>query len=130
MRAASDASLSFEGADYTVVLEGDARPRPAPLNRFLRFMPVDSFEELDRRLSTFAGHLSNVAVAGFSPAQSDPTGPPVPNISHLIDRLSMAGVSRVTFPGTLQTPPVDWPHDGMPLFTPVVGFAMSDPSLS
>jgi len=40
--------------------------------------------------------------------------------------LTHLGVSRLTFPGRLQTPPVDWPHDGLPLFGPLARFVVSD----
>lgn len=109
-------TLLFEGADYTVVLEANAQPRPAPLHRFLRLMPVDSLGELERALSPFAGQLSNVALAGFSVEEAD-----------VLQRgLARFGTSRFTEPGRLQTPPVDWPHDGMPLLTPIARFVQSD----
>lgn len=109
-------SMLFEGEDYTVVLESNAKARPAPLHRFLRLMPVDSLEELDRALAPFRGQLSNVAVAGFSPDKTD----------ELQRRIIRFGASRFTEPGRLQTPPVDWPHDGMPLLTPIARFTQSD----
>ena len=109
-------SMLFEGEDYTVVLESNAEARPAPLHRFLRLMPVDSLEELDRALGPFRGQLSNVAIAGFSPDTAD----------ELQRRLIHFGASRFTKPGRLQTPPVDWPHDGMPLLTPIARFTQSD----
>ena len=109
-------SMLFEGEDYTVVLESNAEARPAPLHRFLRLMPVDSLEELDRALGPFRGQLSNVALAGFSVEETD-----------VLQRgLARFGTSRFTEPGRLQTPPVDWPHDGMPLLTPIARFVQSD----
>jgi len=117
MRAAVDDDASiFEGADFAVVLEADARPRPAPLARFLRLLPVPSLEELDRALAPFSAHLSNAAVAGFD---SD-------ELATLHERLTQTGVNRITKPGLLQTPPIDWPHDGMPLFLPMARFAQLD----
>jgi hypothetical protein len=125
MRAAAGGAaretVLFEGPNATVVLEADTAPRPAPLYRFLRMMPVASAEDLARALRPFARHLSNVAVAGFSPAEA----------IALRDRLLGLGASRVTEPGRLQTPPVDWPHDGMPLFTPIARFGQTeDPTAS
>jgi hypothetical protein len=108
-------SMLFDGEDYTVVLESSAKARPAPLHRFLRLMPVDSLEELERALGPFRGQLSNVASAGFSP---DAT-------VELQRRLIRFGASRFTEPGRLQTPPVDWPHDGLPLLTPIARFTQS-----
>lgn len=109
-------TMLFEGEDYTVVLEANAQARPAPLYRFLRLMPVDSIGELERALSPFRGQLSSVAFTGFSPGQAD----------ELRQSLVRFGASRFTKPGRLQTPPVDWPHDGMPLLTPIARFVQSD----
>jgi hypothetical protein len=108
-------TMRFEGGDYTVILEANAEPRPAPLHRFLRLMPVDSLGELERALSPFRGQLSNAAIAGFSPDE-------VHALRHSLMRF---GISRFTAPGRLQTPPVDWPHDGMPLLTPIARFVQS-----
>ncbi len=116
MRQASSETMLFEGEDYTVVLEVDAQPRPAPLYRFLRIMPVDSLDALERTLVPFGHHLSNVAIAGFS----------ADGFRTLQRRLVRFGASRSTRPGRLQTPPIDWPHDGMPLFTPLARFTQSE----
>ncbi len=113
MRQASQTAMLFEGDDFTVVLESNATARPAPLYRFLRLMPVESVDELNRALGPFAGHLSSVSVSGFSNQQR-----------RLEEDLSRLGVSRFTRSGRLQTPPIDWPHDGMPLLTPLARFVM------
>lgn len=113
MRAAAGAGSLFEGAQHTLVLETDARPRPAPLGRFLRLLPVDSLEALVRALTPFSGQVSSVCAAGLD----DPSGS-----AFLAATSSRIGVSRVAKPGCLQTPPVDWPHDGLPLFLPLARF--------
>lgn len=118
MRRDSDTAMSFEGKDYTVLLEADARPRPAPLYRFLRVMPVRSIDELEQALKPFAGQLSNVATAGFATRA----------LTELRQRVGRFGASRFTLPGQLQTPPIDWPHDGMPLLTPMARFIGADAS--
>lgn len=135
MRTAAGSGMLFEGAQHTLVLEPDARPRPAPLGRFLRLLLIDSVDALMRALQPFSGQLSNVCVAGFEA----PTGPgpadglsPAPSTEGTFDArpadssffaaLSRMGVSRVTKPGSLQTPPIDWPHDGLPLFLPLARF--------
>jgi hypothetical protein len=121
MRAATDSrGALFEGLDSTVVLEADARPRPAPLFRFVRLLPVDSITEWIHLLEPFRGHLSNVALAGF----------PSPNSRSLEQTLAPLGVSRFTRPGRLQTPPIDWPHDGMPLLLPLTRFTQSETSFT
>ena len=136
MRAATGGGMLFEGTSHTVVFEPDARPRPAPLGRFLRLMPVESLEALIRALEPFSGHLSNVCFAGFdddarkratdrhskgASAEEDADlhliGGSIPNV------WARLGVSRFTEPGRLQTPPVDWPHDGLPLLIPLARFA-------
>ena len=116
MRQAGGRAILCEGSSSVVILESDATPRPAPLHRFIRLMPVASLDKLKEALVPFAGHLSNVGAIGFS--QED-----VRNLNELLSRL---GVSRLTRPGRLQTPPIDWPHDGMPLMTPMAHFIQSD----
>ncbi|HEB91316.1 MAG TPA: hypothetical protein ENI85_17200 [Deltaproteobacteria bacterium] len=117
MRAAGDGTRCFVGPDHCVVLEADAQPRPAPLHRFLRLVPVESLNELERSLRPYGRHLSNVAHAGLSESQE----------VELERRLVPFGANRFTRPGRLQTPPIDWPHDGMPLLTPLAGWLQRDP---
>jgi hypothetical protein len=116
MRQSNGLAMLFEGLDSVVILESDATNRPAPLHRFIRLMPVASLTALTKCLRPFAGHLSSVAATGFVPDE----------VEELHNRLSGIGVSRITMPGRLQTPPIDWPHDGMPLFSPMVRFVQSD----
>lgn len=116
MRATAGATRLFEGDAFTLVLEADARARPAPLHRFLRLLPVDSLAALERAVRPFGPHLSNVAVEGFTEAEE----------RALHERIGGLGISRWTRPGRLQTPPIDWPHDGMPLSTPFARFSSSD----
>ncbi len=118
MRGATDGTRCFEGRDHSVILEADARPRPAPLHRFLRLVPVGSLAELAKALRPYGRHLSNVAHAGFSTAEE----------MELERRLVDFGASRFTRPGRLQTPPIDWPHDGLPLLTPMARWLRHDPS--
>jgi hypothetical protein len=132
MRAGTDGASVYPGTAHAVVLEADARPCPAPLGRFLRLHPVPSAPELSRALRPFSGHLATVALAGFpgedtAPA-ADRQGGSETTHSAMLDRLLEAGVSRITQPGSLQTPPVDWPRDGLPLFLPLARFASADPA--
>jgi len=78
-------------------------------------MPVPQLEALERALEPFRGHLSTVALAGLSDSEKQ----------RLRSRLPRLGVSRFTRPGRMQTPPVDWPHDGMPLLTGQARFVQS-----
>jgi len=95
-------------------------------------MPVHSPDALLAALAPFSGHLSNIAMAGFprgisanTPADSTHTISTDSLFTMLLAKLSRLGVSRFTRPGHMQTPPVDWPHDGMPVFTPLARFAHS-----
>lgn len=127
MREDAGPEMLFEGTDHTVVLVSDARARPAPLGRFLQVLPVPSLDALDRALAPFTGHLSSVCLAGF--AEVERAAAPGrasdldPEWRARFDRLKRLGVSRFTRPGHLQTPPIDWPHDGLPLFTPMTRFS-------
>ena len=126
MRAASGRAMLFERSDHTVVLEDDAQPRPAPLHRFLRLHPVASPEALLALLTRFSGQLSTVAHAGLlaRPSALDGAGPSGGAADDAFcQALAHLGVSRFTNPGRMQTPPIDWPHDGMPLIAPMTRFA-------
>lgn len=116
MRAASGRAALFEGRDSVVVLESDAQARPAPLHRFLRVLPLETLDALPGTLARLGAPLSNVAVAGFSPEQR----------RALVAELASHGASRITEPGRLQTPPIDWPRDGWPLFLPLARFCAQD----
>lgn len=112
MRAASGRAELFEGRDAVVVLEADAEPRPAPLHRFLRVVPIGGLDALPNAIARIGAPLSNVAVAGFAHEER----------SGLVAELARHGASRITTPGRLQTPPIDWPRDGWPLFLPLARF--------
>lgn len=113
MRAASGRDLLvLDRASALVILEDEIRARPAPLHRFLRLLPAANLPELLRALEPFRGQLSSVALAGLDPEQSEA----------LASTLAALGISRITRPGRLQTPPVDWPHDGLPLLLPMLRF--------
>jgi hypothetical protein len=112
MRAASGRGLFLEVRDAAVALEADCAPRVHPLHRFLRLVPVPSIADLGAALASLGSTLSNVAIAGFESAER----------TQLERSLVAQGASRITTPGRLQTPPVDWPRDGLPLFMPLARF--------
>ncbi|MEZ4334682.1 MAG: acyl-CoA reductase [Myxococcota bacterium] len=116
MRAASGRARLFEGGDATVVLEADATPRPAPLFRFLRMHPTESPAALEAALAALGAPLSGVALAGFDSREA----------SEIEARLTRLGASRFAQPGRLQTPPIDWPRDEMPLFASLTRFRSSE----
>ena len=112
MRTASGAGLLIEGSDHTVVLEPDPTSRPAPLGRFVRLVPIASVAALDAALRPVSSHLATVAVVGFDAAAD----------RELMEASSIRAASLVTRPGRLQTPPIDWPHDGRTLLQPLARF--------
>ncbi|MCH7600438.1 MAG: hypothetical protein IH973_11835 [Myxococcales bacterium] len=113
MRAALDGKtrvIASAGTEWTVVLESDTQLRSAPLNRFIRLVPLESRGMLPATLTSLAPHLAGVALAGFEPDRED-----------VIRQLFEAGASRVCAPGRLQAPPIDWRRDNQPL---LLGMAM------
>jgi hypothetical protein len=105
LRAAAGQAVVLHGAGdtpWTVVCEADATPRPAPLHRFLRVHPVAVTDQLDGALAPLAAHLAGVALTGFGDQERA-----------LAQRLRRLGASRVCAPGELQSPPLDWPRDGL-----------------
>jgi acyl-CoA reductase LuxC len=96
------AVLAAHDASWAVVCEPDATARPAPLHRFLRVHPFPASDSLAATLGPLLPHLAGVAVAGFGAAEVEAAV-----------RLRALGASRVCAPGELQTPPLDWPRDGL-----------------
>jgi hypothetical protein len=111
MRAATGRAVQVfasEGTKWTVILEDDASPRPAPLHRFVRVIPVAGEAALGAALSSFRRHLAAVALEGFGP-----------DSGALVRTLADLGVSRICPVGSLQSPPLDWPHEGRDLIRPL-----------
>jgi hypothetical protein len=105
LRAAAGQDVSVHAAadaGWAVVCESGAAPRPAPLHRFVRVHPLAAPESLGAALRLLAPHLAGVAVAGFGGAR--------PAVEA---RLRAAGATRICAPGELQSPPLDWPRDGL-----------------
>ncbi len=96
--------IASSGTDWTVVLEDDTELRPAPLNRFIRLIPVAERNLLPAALQPLGPHLAGVALAGFERDHA--------NVSRQLFEL---GASRVCPPGRLQAPPIDWCRDNQPL---------------
>ena len=108
--AASGAGVLYGGGKtpWCVSVEADARARPAPLSRFLRVHPVADAASLPQALEPYGRHLAGVALAGFGRERAQ-----------VARALLQLGASRVCEPGSLQAPPVDWRHDGLPLLLPI-----------
>jgi hypothetical protein len=94
------------------VREEDAALRPAPLHRFVRVAPVRDVAALLAAIAPVGRHLAGVAIDGFEAGDRA--------LAHALVR---RGASRVCAPGALQTPPLDWRHEGRGVLTPLAHFA-------
>ncbi len=104
MRRAAGSDVSIRGDEalrWTVVREADATWRPAPLHRFVRVHPIEGRDHLLRVLAPVASHLAGIATD-------------LPE-----EELASLGAARICKPGSLQTPPLAWHHDGQPLLAPL-----------
>ena len=99
------------GASWTVVREEDASPRPAPLHRFVRVVPVAGCAELLDALRPLGPHLAGVALAGFGSESGD-----------VARSLGALGASRLCAPGRMQAPPLAWHQDGQGVLQPLARF--------
>jgi hypothetical protein len=100
-RAAGAGVVLHTGPTWTVVAEADARPRPAPLHRFVRVHPVRDLGALEAALAPYARHLAAIGCAGVA----------LP---------SAYGASRRCAVGTMQAPPLDWRQDGIGVLVPLI----------
>ncbi len=112
------AVLSDAGSCWTVVREEDLAWRSTPLHRFVRIHPSRDRRSLLAAIEKLAPHLAAVAVAGFGAQQSQ-----------VAEALARLGASRICAPGTLQTPPLAWHHDGQPLLLPLMRLTDLEPPL-
>jgi hypothetical protein len=96
------------GSTWTVVREDAPALRSSPLHRFVRVHPAGSTQELFAALAPVSRHLAGVALAGF--------GAQTREVSRALATL---GASRVCAPGTLQTPPLAWHHEGLGVLLPL-----------
>jgi len=102
LRAAAGADIALRtGASWTVVTEADARPRTAPLHRFVRVHPIPDVGALESALAPYANHL---AAIGFS-------GAPLPGTY---------GASLTCALGRMQAPPLTWRQDGIGTLEPLI----------
>lgn len=110
MRAAAGRRVrvcAAQGTEWTVVREADAALRAAPLHRFVRIHPAADPDAALAAIAPHAARLAGVALEGFGEASAK-----------LAAELVRLGASRVCAPGTLQTPPLDWPRDGRAVLLP------------
>lgn len=101
-QAAGEPVRVLAGEDWTVVREADAAWRPCPLYRFIRVVPVSDAAHLATALIPVREHLSSV---GFAPGFEEMTARLAPRRARL---------------GTMQTPGLDWNHDGIGTLRPLL----------
>jgi len=106
--AARGRAALFGGPSWTVVAEEDARPRPAPLHRFVRVAPVSDAAGVLAALAPYAPHLAALGTAGFAGGAPD-----------LARGAAALGASRVCPLGAMQAPPLAWCHDGQGVLLPL-----------
>lgn len=118
LRAAAGRDVRIHGEDgrFTVVLEDSEQPRPAPLHRFVRVVPVADAAALIAALRPYASHLAALGVAGFG----DRT-------AAVAEAAAQLGASRVCPLGDLQSPPLDWPRDGLGVLRPLARWSSLEP---
>jgi len=106
--AARGRAALIAGEAWTVVAEEDARPRPAPLHRFVRVAPAGDASGVLAALAPYGPHLAALGAAGFGSGAAD-----------LARGASSLGASRVCPLGAMQAPPLGWCHDGQGVLLPL-----------
>ncbi|MDH3685769.1 MAG: hypothetical protein OEP95_06055 [Myxococcales bacterium] len=102
LRGAAGGAVALRmGRTWTVVAEADARPRAAPLHRFVRVHPVPDLGALADALAPYAAHLAALGCAGAT-------------LPHDY------GASRICPLGQMQAPPLTWRQDGIGTLEPLV----------
>jgi len=101
-----------EATAWTVIVEDGPEPRPAPLHRFIRVVPVPDPGHLLEAIQPLATHLAAVAIEGFGAGTAE--------LAHALANL---GASRICAPGSLQSPPLDWRHAGRGVLAPLARFS-------
>jgi hypothetical protein len=109
--------FASRGTEWSVVLEPDASRRAAPLHRFVRVSPKRDVDAALAALRPLGARLQGVALAGFGGAHDE-----------VAAALAELGASRVCAPGALQSPPLAWPRDNLPVLLPLARFAAIESS--
>jgi hypothetical protein len=115
LRRAAGRAVEIHVSDataWTVIVEDGPEPRPAPLHRFIRVVPVPDPGRLLEAIQPLAAHLAAVAIEGF--------GEKTAGLAHALANL---GASRVCAPGSMQSPPLDWRHAGRGVLAPLARFS-------
>ena len=107
MRQAEDEEIKViaapEDHSFMVVYERPAQFEPSPAERFLRLVPVDDLEDLERFIKPLRHYLQCAGVAAVT-RETTVT---------LRNRLAALGVLRIVPPGFMGTPSMMWHHDGV-----------------
>jgi hypothetical protein len=115
LRRAAGRAIEIHASDattWTVIVEDGPEPRPAPLHRFVRVVPVPGPDQLIDAVRPLGTHLAAVAIEGFKE-----------ETARLADALAGLGASRICAPGSLQSPPLDWRHAGRGVLAPLARFS-------
>ncbi len=104
--------FASKGTEWSVVVEADAQRRAAPLHRFVRVSPSRDVDACLAALEAQGARLQGVALAGFGDEQEA-----------IATALARLGASRICAPGELQSPPLAWPRDNLPVLLPLARFA-------
>lgn len=106
-RAANDSRVGIwtppSSLDWLVSMEPVTEFRGTCLNRVIRALAFDTFDDVRASLVTLQGKLSTVGL-------SDPTT----RTSALESALTGLGATRICPVGQMQRPPLTWRHDGIP----------------
>jgi len=91
----------FEGRrlGWTVIFDPAASITPSPGYRTVRVSVIANLDELKARLAPASGRLEAVSVASGNPEA-------------YAAAMRSLGVTYVSAPGAMQSPPLDWPHGG------------------
>jgi hypothetical protein len=115
LRRAAGRAIEIHASDattWTVIAEDGPAPRPAPLHRFIRVVPVAHPGQLLDAIRPWGAQLAAVAIEGFGEETAG-----------LANALAGLGASRVCAPGSLQSPPLDWRHAGRGVLAPLARFS-------
>ncbi len=86
---------------WTVIFDRTSAFVDSPGFRTVRVSPFADLDDLARRVEPARGRLEACAIAGSSSLNGD--------VRSLVE---MFGASYVCDAGTMQSPPIEWPHGG------------------
>jgi hypothetical protein len=100
---------SGAAASWALLAERDPAFRGSPLYRALRVHFLPDSAGVAASLAPVARHLASVGLGGFSRGAE----------AALARELALLGASRVCPLGEMQSPPIDWCHDGQGVLLPL-----------